>query len=305
MAFLYLLEKIRIPVLNTFMLLITTLGEETAFLVVALIVFWCVDKRKGYYVLSVGLFGSLVSQFMKILCRIPRPWVRDPNFTVLEEAKAAAGGYSFPSGHTQSAVGTFGAIAVSAKNRAVQVICIVLAVLVGFSRMYVGVHTPEDVIVGALISLVLIFALRPLILDKGERFALWVFVGLLVLSAIYLAYLELWTFPADLDAENYASARKNAYTFLGCFAALPVVYLADEKKLHFSTKAVWWAQILKALGGLAVVLVVKEGLRSPLEAVFAGHLAARAVRYFLIVLVAGIIWPLSFHWFGKLGKKEA
>ena len=305
MAFLYLLEKIRIPVLNEFMLTITTLGEETAFLVAALIVFWCVDKRKGYYVLGVGLVGSLASQFMKILCRIPRPWVWDPDFTVLEEAKAAAGGYSFPSGHTQSAVGTFGAIAASVKKRAVRIVCIVLAVMVGVSRMYAGVHTPEDVIVGALISLILIFALRPLILGKGERFVPWVFGGLLALSAAYVVWLEAWSFPADLDAENYASAVKNAYTFLGCFAALPVVYLADETKLHFSTKAVWWAQILKTLGGLVMVLLVKEGLRSPLEALFAGHLAARAVRYFLVVLVAGILWPLSFRWFGKLGKREA
>ena len=54
---------------------------------------------------------------------------------------------------------------------------------------------------------------------------------------------------------------------------------------------------------LGLVLLVKEGLRSPLEALFNGHLAARAVRYFLIVVVAGVIWPLSFRWFGKLGKK--
>ena len=73
MEFLYLLEKIRIPGLNELMLGITKLGEETAFLVAALIVFWCVDKYKGYYVLGVGLFGTLASQFMKLLCRIPAP----------------------------------------------------------------------------------------------------------------------------------------------------------------------------------------------------------------------------------------
>lgn len=304
MEFLYLLEKIRVPVINEFMLLITTLGEETAFLVAALIVFWCVDKQKGYYVLGVGLFGSLASQFMKILCRVPRPWVRDPNFTILEQAREAAGGYSFPSGHTQSAVGTFGSIAASVKNRRVQTVCIVLAVLVGFSRMYVGVHTPADVLIGALISVILIFVLQRLMLGKGKRFIPWVFGVMLLLSAGYLVYLETWNFPANLDAANYESALKNAYTMLGCFAAILAVYFADEKKLNFSTQAVWWAQILKTVLGLGVVLIVKEGLRSPLETLFAGHLAARAVRYFLIVIVAGILWPLTFRWFGSLGKKE-
>ena len=80
------------------------------------------------------------------------------------------------------------------------------------------------------------------------------------------------------------------------------MYFAD-KKLNFQTKAVWWAQILKAVVGLGLVLAVKEGMRAPLEALFAGHLAARAVRYFLIVTVAGILWPLSFRWFAKLGNK--
>ena len=57
MELLYLLESIRTPMLDEIMLLITRLGEETAFLVTALIVFWCVDKRKGYYIMAVGFFG--------------------------------------------------------------------------------------------------------------------------------------------------------------------------------------------------------------------------------------------------------
>jgi hypothetical protein len=56
--------------------------------------------------------------------------------------------------------------------------------------------------------------------------------------------------------------------------------------------------------GLAAVLLVKEGLKSPLEALFAGHLAARSVRYCLIVLVAGGVWPMTFRWFAKLGKEK-
>ena len=83
MGFLYLLEKIRMPGLNEFFLAITSLGEETAFLVIGLIIFWCVGKRQGYYVMTVGLAGTVISQLMKILCRIPRPWVKDPNFTIL------------------------------------------------------------------------------------------------------------------------------------------------------------------------------------------------------------------------------
>jgi len=86
MEFLYLLEKIRVPGLNEFMLGITTLGEETAFLAIGLMVFWCVCKRRGCYLMTVGLFGTIISQLMKIFCRVPRPWVQDKNFTILEQA---------------------------------------------------------------------------------------------------------------------------------------------------------------------------------------------------------------------------
>ena len=66
MELLYFFEKIRVPVLNEFMLLITRFGEETAFLVVALILFWCIDKYKGYYILSVGFVGTITSQLYNL-----------------------------------------------------------------------------------------------------------------------------------------------------------------------------------------------------------------------------------------------
>ena len=262
------------------------------------------DKYKGYYVLGVGLFGNLANQFLKITCRVPRPWVCDPEFTVVEEAKAAAGGYSFPSGHTQTAVGTFTSIALTMKNRILRVVCIVLAVLVAFSRMYLGVHTPADVLVGAGMALLMAWLMQYVMLGKGRKWIPVVFGVLTVLSVAFLLYVELYPFPADLDAHNYASAVKNSYTFLGCFAGVLVVYLVDEKWLHFTNKACWWAQILKAVLGLGVVLLVKEGTRAPLELLLGHEMAARAVRYFLIVVTAGILWPLSFRWFSKLGKKE-
>ncbi len=303
MQFLYLLEKIRIPGLNELMLLITHLGEETAFLAIALIVFWCVDKYEGYYLMGVGLFGNMANQFLKILCRIPRPWVRDPNFTALEAAIPEAGGYSFPSGHSQTAVGTFGCIAASQKNRIVRTVCIALMILVPFSRMYVGVHTPADVLVGSGMALVMVFAFRPLMLGKGKKNIPWVFAALALLSFAYIAYVELYPFPADVDVHNYESAVKNGYTFSGCFIGALNVYIVDEKYFSFETKAVWWAQLMKIAGGLGLVLAVKAGLKPVLEA-FLPVMFARGIRYCLIVLVAGIVWPLSFRWFARLGNKE-
>ena len=304
MGFLYFLESIRVPVLNEFMLLITKLGEETAFLAVALILFWCVDKRTGYYVMSVGFVGTIGSQFLKLACRVPRPWVLDPEFTILEEAREAASGYSFPSGHSQSAVGTFGGMAAAIKKKWLRIVFIAIAVLVPLSRMYIGVHTPADVLVGSGMSVILIFALKPLVYGKDGKGMKALLAGMIVLALAYLAYVELWPFPVDIDAHNLQSGYKNAYTLLGALLGVAVTYVVDEKKLQFQVKAVWWAQVLKVVLGLGVVLLVKEGLRTPLDLLLGGHMAARAVRYFLIVVMAGIVWPLTFSWFSKLGKKE-
>ena len=302
MDFLYWLEGLRVPVLNEFMLAITYLGDEIAFLVVALILIWCADKRTGYYVLSVGFLGTIANQFMKLWFRIPRPWVLDENFTILEQAREGASGYSFPSGHTQSSVGTFGAIAYVTKSKVLRWVCLVAVILVPFSRMYLGVHTPLDVGVAVLMAAFLIFVLKPIILGKSKPVFPVILGFMVAVSIAFLCFVEFYPFPVDIDPHNMASGLKNAYTLLGSLLGLVIVYVVDENWLHFPPKAVWWAQIIKVTVGLCLVLAVKSGMKTPLENL-CGELIGRAVRYFLIVIVAGVVWPLSFKWFSKFGKK--
>ena len=305
MGFLYMLEKIRMPGLNEFMLLITKLGEETAFLVIALIIFWCVDKRRGYFVMTVGFIGTIANQFLKLACRVPRPWVLDEKFTILEQGREAAAGYSFPSGHSQSAVGTFCAIAATTQKRWVRWTCIAVCILVPLSRMYIGVHTPADVLVGAGMAAVMVLLLKRPVVEKGVS-AMKVLIPAMIIMAVgLLLYTEFWPFPEDMDAHNLESGMKNAYTMIGCLTGVAVVYVLERKFVDFTTEAVCWAQLLKIILGLGAVLLVKEGLRIPLEKVIGDPLPARAVRYFLIVLVAGFVWPMSFRWFSKLGRKNA
>lgn len=302
MEILYWFEKIRIPGLNEFMLLITQLGEETAFLVAALVLFWCVDKKSGYYLMAVGFMGTLANQFMKLLFRVPRPWILDPNFTILQQAREAAAGYSFPSGHTQSAVGTFGLIAYIFKNKWVKLIAIIIAVLVPLSRIYIGVHTPLDVFVSLALALILIFALKPIAYRENPYVITALFSFLVVLAVGFMCYVELFPFPADIDEHNLASGVKNAYTLLGTLVGLFVVYIVDYKWINFSTEAVWYIQVLKAALGFAVVLAIKSGLKTPLNFLL-GESVGRAARYFLIVITAGVVWPLTFKLFKKLETK--
>ncbi len=310
MSFLYFLEDLRNPVLDAFFSFITFFGDETIFMAVGMIVFWCVDKYKGYFILYIGFLGTALNQFLKILCRVPRPWVKDPDFTIIGSAEEGAGGYSFPSGHTQTAVGLYGGIARGASNKPLRIGMILLAALVGLSRMYLGVHTPADVLVSLAIATVLILVGYPLF-QKAQQSPkvmyalLFSFLGMMV---AYLIFVLRYPFPAEVYAENaienLVHARENGFTLLGCAVGLIVVYTADQKWLHFDTKAVWWAQILKVLGGLVLVVLAKELLRSPLEALCGGHLIARSLRYFIMVVIGGILWPMTFPFFAKLGKKQ-
>ena len=306
MEFLRLLESLRTPALDAFMAAITQLGDETVFMVLAITVFWCVSKRQGYYVFAVGLGGTVVNQWLKLIFRIPRPWVLDPEFTIVESARGAAAGYSFPSGHTQNIVGTLGTIAVSNKQKWLRIVCGVLIVLVPFSRMYLGVHTPLDVGVSFALAVALVIALWPCFRDE-ERFrknGRAVLCALLVLSVCYAVWVNVTAFPADVDADNLASGMKNGWTLLGCALGLGVSYYVDEKKLHFDTKAPLAGQVCKLVLGLALLLGVRAGVKPVLNAVSGGALWANAVRYFLMVVFAGCVWPLTFPYFAKLGAKK-
>ena len=303
MEILYALEALRTPWLDAIVSALTHLGGETVFLIAALAVFWCADKRQGYYLMSVGFMGTLVNQFLKITCRIPRPWVRDPEFTIVESARAEATGYSFPSGHSTSSVGTFGVLATEGKRLWLRIGSVALCFLIPMTRLYLGVHTPADVLVGSAIPLFFIVVLRPAIYSDNGRHIPKLLTLMALLCAAFVLYMEYCTFPADVDADNLHSAVKNSYTLMGAVLGMIVVYQFDEKR-DFSTEAVWYAQILKTVLGLGLALAVKEGLKLPLDALFSGHMIARALRYLLLVLFAGIVWPMTFPLFQKLGRKD-
>lgn len=295
MQVLYALESIRTPWLDAVMAAITHLGEETVFMVAALLVFWCVSKRHGYYLLAVGFAGTVLNQFLKLLFRIPRPWVLDSQFTIVESARAEATGYSFPSGHTQNAVGTFGGMALFTRRRWVRIAAIAAAVLVPLSRMYLGVHTPLDVGVAAISAVVLVLVLYPVMerSDSQPRVMAAVIAGMLVLSAGYLLFVLLYHFPADVDADNLAHGVENAWKLMGATTGLLAAWWLDVTFIRFDTRAPWYVQIIKLAAGLALLVAIKAGLKAPLAALL-GPGVGGAVRYAVMVLFAGAVWPMTF-----------
>ena len=313
MNFLRFLEGIRNPVLDFFFSTITYFGGEIVFMALAIFLFWCVSKKEGYYILTIGFIGTIINQFLKITFRIARPWVLDPEFKPVESAIEESTGYSFPSGHTQNSVGTFGGIALAFKQRWVKILCITLAVLVPFSRMYLGVHTPLDVFVSVGIALVLIFALRPLfnkLYDSTK--AMMIFIGIMgVFALAFVLYVELYNFPCEVYAPSdneaeltkHVSALKNAYTLLGALIGMLVALPIERKFINFETKDKWYINIVKTALGLGIVIGVKELLEVALKPVFGSHQSLHAVRYFGVVMVAVCLYPLLFPLYRRLDEK--
>ncbi len=305
MDVLYFFELIRNPVLDAFFSIITKFGEETVFMVTALILFWCVNKYTGYYILSIGFLGTVINQFLKITYRIPRPWIKDPQFTIVESARAEATGYSFPSGHTQSSVATFGGIAKTTKIKWLKIISIIITFLVPISRMYLGVHTPMDVITSVVIALILLLVFHPIIkkAETDHRYMWWLIGIMVLISLTNLLYVNIYQFPADTDVANLQSAIKNAYKLFGAIIGIVVVYYVDNNYTNFKTDAPLLGQILKVVLGLIVILAVKEGLKPLFSALgISSQIVVQSLRYFLMVVVAGCVWPLTFKYFSKIRK---
>ena len=309
MSWLYALETLRhaAPWFAAIFSYITYLGGEAVFFAVGLFLLWCVDKREGFYVLSVSFIGTVINQTTKILCRVPRPWMRDPDFTIWEGARAEATGYSFPSGHSQNAVGTFGALTLwHRKNRVARIVFPVLVVLVLFSRMFLGVHTPADVFVGAGTALLLIFLVYPVFSrERGQRaLVVWV-LFLLAIALAYLLFVLLYPFPADTDPSNLADAKKNAWSLVGSVSGMLAFALIEPRWINYKTEAPLPAQIVKLLGGLALALGLKAGLKPLFALLFGDALFTNAIRYCIVVLAAGLLWPLTFPYLSKIGAKKA
>lgn len=150
-------------IFDSLMLLVTALGEAPVAFLLMGAVYWCLDKKSGQFMCLNVAFGCALNQFLKALVQVDRPWVRDERVHPVEEALAGAPGYSFPSGHTHRATAVWGALGVSLwkrKEKAAAAICWITLAMIGFSRNYLGVHSPQDVVTAWVTGILLIFILN-------------------------------------------------------------------------------------------------------------------------------------------------
>ena len=259
------------PVLDVFFIGITMLAEPALWVVVLAWIYWNSDKTAGRFI-SYAMFTSLCfGNGLKEIFRMPRP-IGEPGIRTIYADTAT--GYSFPSGHTQNAVATYGGIARYTRCGWLRVVLVVLTVLIAFSRMYLGVHTPLDVGVSFLIAAVLVLVVYPLMEEADRRPVVLTHTILVMVlcSAAFVGYLYLRgdTGAAAEDTANYLSALENGWKLLGATLGMLVSNIADRKHIRFETQAVWWAQLIKLAVGFGLLLAIRAGLKAPLIALLGG-----------------------------------
>jgi len=287
MELLIMIETIRTPFLDTLFGLVTRIGEETISIVLMCLIFWCIDKKLGYTIGVSYFVSALLVQGLKITFRIDRPWILDPAFNPVESAKAAATGYSFPSGHTQSAAALFGTIGLKHKKWPLKILVFFVVVLVGFSRMYLGVHTLLDVATSIAVSLLIAYiTIKILAKDDVSKRRELTMLGILVAFGGALLVIALSLYSGATIAEEYAvDSCKAAGAGLGFAVGMYV----ERMYIRFDTKCKkLWMQPVKFAIGFAGVLLFKEGLKL----VWGTGLAVDILRYFIVIFWIVALFPL-------------
>lgn len=295
MTFLWILEGFRTPLFNQIMQIITYFGQEILTLAVICILYWCIDKRFAYLLGFTYFTAGLSVQTLKITFRVPRPWVLDPAFKPVSSAVAGATGYSFPSGHTQNATCLFIPLALKCDKKWQKALCILAFLLISFSRMYLGCHTPKDVLTAIFVSLFfvwLIWHFQNHLLDNSKH-RKYIALALIVASCAVAAYALLLNSGGIITSPYAKDCCKAAGAGLGFACG----WYLEQSILQFDTSTKRPRdQVFKAVIGLLLTIALKELI----PMILGTSSIVKFLEYFILVIWILNIYPYLFTKFSNI-----
>lgn len=290
MEFIWKLAELRTPIFSSLFYEMTLFGEETLVIMILCLIYWCVSKRLAYHIGISYCISGLLVQGLKIAFRVPRPWILDTDFKPVKEAIKSATGYSFPSGHTQSATALYGALGLNSKKKIQKIVCCLFILGIGFSRMYLGVHTPKDVITSFLISIGIVYSFHFFL---KEEISNW-WAGVMLLAAFFLFIYSNTLLVRGIIKLEYAN---DCFKSAGAAIGFSVGFLIEKNCIRFKTKTTKsYRQVLKFIIGLIIVIIFKIKLGD----ILGESLTAQAIKYAIIVFWIIAIYPWLFTNHGKL-----
>ncbi len=273
------IQKFSNPFLDWFFRIITEAGDTIFFIVVGAILYWVFDKKFAFKLMISFLFSALINGVIKHFTKKPRPYEEGA-----EAILQRTGGSSMPSGHSQG-IGALGSMMIYEYKEVkwIRYVSIALMILVPFSRMYLGQHYLEDVIVGLILGIFLgllgLYLLSVGNPDKEDIRAFYL-IPLFILLMIF--------FP-----------NNQLFVAGGAYIGLTLGYFLEKRYVKYDTKEVWWIQILKVLFGLLIAIGLKEGIKPLFKLIHGNNETLEnifdAIRYFLVALWASLGAMFTFE----------
>lgn len=260
------------PFLDSFFELVTMLGENIFFIAVIAVFYWCFNKTFGYKLAFVYLTSGAFNTIIKEIVKFPRPIGYEG---IRSSRIKTAGGYSFPSGHTQQASSLFITLMMEFRKKWLYIIGVLGMLFVGLSRMYLGVHWPTDVIGGLMIGILWTITVVK-IFDWSKDREDPALLGVLVIPMMICLLL--------IKTSTY-------YKAVGALTAMWAGYLIEDKYIHYVTKAVWWKQLIKLVVGFLGIILIRVYIKMLLPL----SIYSDFFRYALMGLWMTLLSPIVYR----------
>ncbi len=274
----YLVQSIAAPWLDTLMTWITDLGSAEAYVALMVVAYLAVDARAGRAIGIALMVSFQLNQYAKGWFDTQRPFELDASVIRTQRAIDGALGPGFPSGHAQSSTTFWGFAAVLARRGWFWAVAVVLVALVAFSRTYLGVHVPADVVGGVLIGIVVVIMATLWVRSGFEPpLVLAVALGVAVPFGLHLAFP---TPESDLVT--------------GALAALTV----GPMLVPHRTDGPLLGRIAVALVGLVLAFTVLVASSELLPEAIKRHPVGGYLRYVVLGATATVFAPFIGQAFG-------
>lgn len=285
-----------------FFTLVSNLPKSALTAAIPAILFWCINKYAGIFILFNAECGRVINELIKGTFCVYRPWIKDAELIPSFEAMDKASNFSFPSGHTQFATAVYGGFAFFYRKvlpLIAIIICAALVLMVAFSRNFLGVHTPQDVLVAIAYSIALFFAAEKIFkwIGKDEDRKFVFFIGGLITCAVVFMWLYFKPYPEDiLDGElivDPLKARADAFDALGFGLAFFLGWFLEQKFINFKTNVSPKDKLWRIIIGFGILGVIAVAIY-PLLKIFLSVEAYKFFKAFLPFFSILFIIPLIF-----------
>ena len=275
-----------------------SLFAVTYLIMAPVFVYWAVDKRRGLYTLASYCACCAVNAVVKLTACVYRPWIRDARVLPAGDAITTATGYSFPSGHTVTAGPIYGGLAVSSWdwNKVVSGLLVFMVLLTGFSRNYLGVHTPQDVLVGLTESALWLYVMNRLFryLDEHPEKENRILLGFFIYSILAIVYITFKPYPMDyVNGELLVDPQKmmnDGYGDTALITGFCVARFAEHRWVRFEPTGLKGKGLLVSLIGLVLLFFMLKYMKAPLDAMLGTHWG-HFCNNFILVLYYIFLYP--------------